>query len=343
MALFSGLRLWLGAFALAGGVAVAGVTVLSAQNVTEIKEDGLPWLRHGVVVERGEPGALDDNHLESPIVVRESADQLVMWYRGRKRGERQEVVMRAVSSDGLEWTKTGLVMEAEADYEGRRVDPMTIVRDDDGYRMWYGAASAGGSANLAFSPDGIMWSRHDGNPILTKTTRRWDNKGAGGHHTVYLADDQWTMIYKGYGFRDGWTAYGLATSRDGVRWRKRARVITPEPDQGENTLFRNMSGFYRHGHHFVIHAMAGKEKNLNLRLLHSENGRNWTRAGVIFQKGRAPGGFDVKWATSPTIMFEDGKLRMWYEGGDANGRVRVLYAEIAEEDFFGHLGIPMTE
>ncbi len=71
--------------------------------------------------------------------------------------------------------------------------------------------------------------------------------------------------------------------------------------------------------------------HLSLFLLRSDDGRSWDRCGAMFSKARAPGGWDVKWATSPNLTVEEGRVRMWYEGGGPKGRVRVLYAEAAAD------------
>ena len=171
-------------------------------------------------------------------------------------------------------------------------------------------------------------------PVLMKTSRQWDNRGAGGQHSVFARGDRYEMLYKGYGsHHEDWTYYGLAVSEDGERWDKRGRRISPAPDIGETTLFRNLFAFHRDHRYYVLHAMAGR-KNLNLRLLHSEDAAVWRRSGTMFLKGRTRGGWDAKWATSPSLLFEGGRVRMWYEGGDPLGKVRVLYAEATEDAFF---------
>ena len=316
---------------------LTGLMVSHGANAEVMSEsNGLKWQRYGVVMELGQAGDKDERGLESPIVLRVSDDQLIMWYRGRTFDDENGRVMRAVSSDGLNWDRLGVVMEPEEEYEGNKIDPMTIVWDNDHYKMWYGGNAKGGSANLAISTDGIHWERSRRNPVLSKTSGNWDRAGAGGQHSIFRANDRWEMIYKGYGRRDGWTYYGLATSSDGEKWRKRGLRIEPKPEIGESTLFRNPFAFFHDGRYFVIHAMAGRE-NLSLRALYSDDGKNWVRSGVVFKKGLDPDGYDVKWATSCNIIIENGLVRMWYEGGDKDGKVRLLYAETDEQKFFDYI------
>jgi len=138
------------------------------------------------------------------------------------------------------------------------------------------------------------------------------------------------MIYKGYGSEaDDWTFYGLAKSDDGINWTKKGKVISPQPAIGETTTFRNMSLLKIGDTYYLFHTMVNY---LNLFLLTSYDGITWSKKGVVFTKGLTPGDWDIKWTTSPWFVVEGNKVRMWYEGGDSNGRVRTLYAEILVSD-----------
>jgi predicted GH43/DUF377 family glycosyl hydrolase len=215
-------------------------------------------------------------------------------------------------------------------YEGEKIDPMTIMYEDGVYKMWYGGDSNGGCACYATSPDGINWTRYAGNPVLQRSNSSWDDEGAGGQHSVIRTDSGYLMIYKGYGSEaDDWAFYGLAKSDDGINWKKKGKVISPQPAIGETVTFRNMSLLKIGDTYYLFHTMVNY---LNLFLLTSYDGVTWSKKGVVFTKGLTPGNWDIKWATSPWFLVEGDKVRMWYEGGDGNGRVRTLYAEILISD-----------
>ena len=289
------------------------------------------WTRYGVVIDLGKDGAYDDKSVESPIVIKQDDDTYVMWYRGHTYADKIGRIMRAISFDGIHWTKTGVVMEPTEDYEGNKVDPMTVIYEDGVYKMWYGASRYGGSACYATSPDGINWAKYPGNPVLKKTSGSWDNKGAGGQHCVIKIENTYKMYYKGYGSDDpGWTFYGLAESSDGINWTKRGVVISPQPELGEKTTFKNLYVFSAGDYFFIMHTMSDY---LHLFLISGSDCENWCRNGVVFRQGQTPGKWDIKWATSPCLIFEDGIAKMWYEGGDEEGRVRALYAEITTDYF----------
>ncbi len=295
------------------------------------------WVRFGVVLDRGEKGSYDDKNIESPIVLKNTDGTYTMWYRGMNKTDDVGRIMRAVSVDGINWTKTGVVMVPTERYEGDKIDPMTVMYEDGIYKMWYGGDSGGGCACYATSADGINWIRYADNPVLKKTSNSWDNEGAGGQHCVVRTETGYMMIYKGYGKEaEGWTFYGLAISSDGMHWEKKGKVISPQPELGETTTFRNLNVVKIGNTYCLFHTMVDY---LSLFLLTSEDGVTWSKKGVVFTKGLTPGDWDIKWATSPWILVEGDKVRMWYEGGSINGVVRTLYAEINLSDLINQFQI----
>jgi predicted GH43/DUF377 family glycosyl hydrolase len=301
-------------------------------NINDPTELG--WVRMGVVLDLGESGAYDDKNIESPIVLKNSDGAYTMWYRGVSTVDKYGRLMRAVSDDGIHWTKTGVVMTPEKSYEGNRIDPMTVMYEDGIYKMWYGGEEDDETcACYATSEDGIDWTRYDDNPVLDVSKHSWDDEGAGGQHCVVRTETGYMMIYKGYGEdADGWAFYALATSDNGIKWKKKGKVISPEPELGETTLYRNLHVVKIGDTYCLFHTMV---EHFNLFLITSEDGVDWYKRGAVFNKALTPGGWDAKWSTSPWILVEGDKVRMWYEGGDINGRVRTLYAEVSLSELTG--------
>jgi len=302
----------------------------SSQVRQIMANQGSGWKRSGIVLNLGWRGDFDDKNIESPLVVQQAAGNYVMFYRGQSYADKLGRVMRAVSSDGVNWKKTGVVMTPSTAYEGDKIDPMAVMNEDGVFKMWYGGTAYGGCANYATSEDGVNWTRYEGNPVLRKTSGSWDNEGAGGQHTVIKDGDKYLMYYKGFGkSAPGWTYYGLAESNDGINWLKKGKAVIPDTSLGETTFFKNLYAFKVGGTYAILHTMADY---LSLYLVTSNDGKTWAHNGVAFQKGLTSGGLDVKWATSPCVIVDGNVIRMWYEGGDGNGRVRTLYAETSVDN-----------
>jgi hypothetical protein len=139
------------------------------------------------------------------------------------------------------------------------------------------------------------------------------------------------MYYKGYGKQyPGWTFYGMAESSDGITWLKKGKILGPDPDLGDTIIFRNLTAFKTDNSYCIMFTMVDY---LDLFLASSNDGRNWVKNGLVFAHGCTPNGYDEKWSTSPSIIVEGNAIRMWYEGGDINGRVRTLYAAINKNQF----------
>jgi hypothetical protein len=144
------------------------------------------------------------------------------------------------------------------------------------------------------------------------------------------------MYYKGYGSdAPGWVFLGLAESSDGIHWAKKGKALSPEPTAGGSTAFRNFAAFRVDNYYCIMYAMAS---NLQLYLASGKDGKTFQKNGLVFPSGKTPGGYDIKWATSPCVLTEGDTVRMWYEGGDIDGRVRTLYAEIYKSQFIKMLG-----
>jgi hypothetical protein len=74
--------------------------------------DGCAWTKRGVALDHGPGGSLDELGLRNPLVLKRK-DRYEMWYQGQgvRRGQSGSPadfhILRAVSADGLTWTKAG--------------------------------------------------------------------------------------------------------------------------------------------------------------------------------------------------------------------------------------------
>lgn len=90
----------------------------------------------------------------------------------------------------------------------------TVVRDGDGYRMWYAANSfvVPHTVAMATSPDGIHWTKHrDGEPV----------RGLGWYVTgpaVIPIADEYLMLCSPEDFELNQWLVRAAVSRDGFQW-----------------------------------------------------------------------------------------------------------------------------
>ncbi|QDS94323.1 hypothetical protein FF011L_31020 [Roseimaritima multifibrata] len=131
----------------------------------------------------------------------------------------QKTICLAVSDDGIEWTKKGVVMtrNPDRDYENIAVAGPVVLQDPDGlFRMWY---SAIGSRHMYYSicyaesDDGIHWRRGPevgDNLQLLPTGNGWEKQMV-EYPSVLREGDHLRLFYCGNGY--GRAGIGTAVSK----------------------------------------------------------------------------------------------------------------------------------
>ncbi|PIW36528.1 MAG: hypothetical protein COW24_04950 [Candidatus Kerfeldbacteria bacterium CG15_BIG_FIL_POST_REV_8_21_14_020_45_12] len=182
----------------------------------------------------------DAKKVTSPSVLYDSnAGLYKMWYVGNGVFERAGIGY-AESPDGVTWS----VSSASPVLEGRLIDPtlnqslswedggfraVSVIHDGNLYKMWYAAEEYAEPKRMqigyAESTDGIKWSKHSGNPVVT-----FDSAGSWDTHSVsepfvIKEGNSYKMWYTGYpantdGSRAGISAIGYAESTNGKDWRR---------------------------------------------------------------------------------------------------------------------------
>ena len=217
-----------------------------------LSDDGEKWVKTGApLLPLGER---DDFHA-APALLRDPAGNLLKpggrWHMVFC-GNRADDVELATSRDGLKWEKDSRSPIFQAAYSPN------LVQAGDELRMYYihKPKSPDGKAkpwevHLATGRDFHSLAPHPANPLLT-ISQPWE-KGALFYPYVLREGATWVMFYAAY-----WqnhpssksaTAIGLATSRDGVRWTKRAAnpVLTPTPDSAYDSIYTSSQSVLRDG------------------------------------------------------------------------------------------------
>lgn len=185
--------------------------------------DGLHWdVRDEPVLVPPADVDPEAHRITRPYVLVED-DGLTMWYA--QHSAEQVAISRAVSEDGIEWTRTGVVMQPERSWEKSAVMCPTVLRDDDRrYHLWYsgGDSYEPDAIGYATSLDGIRWTRVRDEPVLRPgVAGSWESDRVAGAHVFRLSE----WLYAAYiGFANDFedSAIGIARSRDGVHWQRHA-------------------------------------------------------------------------------------------------------------------------
>ncbi len=289
-----------------------------------------------------------------------------MWYMSYNRGKpplERTPVLYAESKDGITWKKPSLGLHA---FGGSKEN--NIVLNSLGFHDLYSPSvleDAGakdpsrrfkmifwdktgedsyrdGGMHVAFSPDGIHWTRYEKNPVLK----------AGRHENAIsdvmdLTRDPVTgkfLVYaKGWN-KDAWKPDGKenkdlsqrivlrSESTDFVNWSRPQPVIrharTPEDPQSYG-----MPVFYADGVFLGLlrsYKLPGDER-IDIRLMSSRDGVNWSpvcQGETFLSTGAGDSEWDDGMIFTAPAMVDGGKLRIYYGGWDGPHESRYRHSAI---------------
>lgn len=203
--------------------------------------DGIHWSEPVIVLGPRATDAGWEDDLNRPVVVKRNG-AYHMWYTGQfKPGEPygKSWLFYAVSTNGITWDRISLkpVLSAEAGWEKVAVMSPHVIWDghEKLFKMWYsgGEQYEPNAIGYATSPDGIIWTKHQANPIfLASPESSWEKHKVAGCQVI--AKDGWYLMFY-IGYRDEHFAQiGMARSRNGITgWERFQGNPVIAPDAGK--------------------------------------------------------------------------------------------------------------
>ena len=197
--------------------------------------DGSVWTKYegNPVVDVGPPGSFDELHAWPwSVVVTDGTHR--MWYTGQDSSGDYRIGY-AESSDGLSWTKRpDPVLEPGPEWDSENIWTPTVVSDGSLFHMWY-AGNDGQShtaIGYAWSADGIEWTKHRDNPVVTVPVGR----GASNCGVVFDGST-YHMWYTAFSATDpALINYATSTGGPGVpaldRWKYIPAAAVAEGSEG---------------------------------------------------------------------------------------------------------------
>ncbi|OWK35860.1 family 43 glycosylhydrolase [Fimbriiglobus ruber] len=200
--------------------------------------DGVTWSKPEIVIG---PNAKTDweNDLNRPVVIK-NGDRYEMWYTGQARGK--SWIGYATNRDGKSWTRMSdkPILTADAPWEKVAVMCPHVIYDDGAklYRMWYsgGEQYEPNAIGYATSPDGLKWTKHEGNPVFKPDPKTVWEKDRVTACQVVRQKDWYVMFYIGF-LDQNRAQIGIARSKDGVTdWHRHPAnpVIRPGRDKWDH-------------------------------------------------------------------------------------------------------------
>lgn len=196
--------------------------------------DGVNWTQHGeVLTSGGHPLGYDDFYAVTPDVVK-TATGYVMYYQGGAVNNGVYRILRATSSDGVNWTKSSQpALEADGTgFDAFSVYPASIMYMNGLYYLFYTGEDVEASQNpgytrqtgLAWSTDGVTFYRFDEPVLSIGANGSFDDKTVYGASVVEV-NGAYRMYYTGYS-----TSSGTGLSSIGLAYGQALKVTHPDGD-----------------------------------------------------------------------------------------------------------------
>jgi len=144
-------------------------------------------------------------------------DRYRMWFSWRPK----DSVALVESPDGAHWSTPVIVLEPnrETGWE-RRINRPVVVKNADGYHMWYTGQSRDHSwIGYAQSTDGVAWRRVSSRPVISPE-ESWEKAAVMCPHVIWDEKDRVFRMWYSGGEQYEPDAVGYATSLDGQAWTK---------------------------------------------------------------------------------------------------------------------------
>jgi predicted GH43/DUF377 family glycosyl hydrolase len=237
----------------------------------------------------------------------------------------------AVSEDGIRWDREGLVFGPNPNgWESRYLaanGSALVVRNEFWY--WYVAGPRNaGRIGLWRQQRGHPWRKEQAPVLDTGPFESWDERAAADPYVVQISG-YFYLYYLGQDRADPpRQRLGIARSTDGIHWEKlRANpILEPGPpgsfDEagvGEPAVWQS------HGFYWMLFTGRDFSEVRRLGLARSTDGVHWTKLPTVFS-GSHP--WDSKVICDPTVLVENGEIRVWFGGGDVASPDENLHGQI---------------
>ncbi len=305
---------------LLAGLAIVLSSPMSAQT---------QWTKYpgNPVMPRGPSGAWDDFVVIASRVIR-IQDTLKMWYSGSRNGATFKIGYAWSTDGGISWTRhpSNPIMTPTQSWEGSSVNWPCVIFTGSGYKMWYSSSDIG----YATSPDGIVWTKFAGNPVVRHGPSAWD-AGAIGWPSVLGPDSAggFRMWFEGVNGSSTSSQIGYATAVDETTWTKADSVnpvLMPVPGTWEPSHVRAPI-VIDHGKAFQMWYAGGSgARPVGVGYATSSDGKEWTKdsSNPVLSPGSS-GSWDASNVGMGAVLFDSTMYRMWYTGS-AGTYAQIGYA-----------------
>lgn len=344
-------RLSLWAMSAQGGAAPAANTQArnddgsaTAVPTAQVRTPGWStWTKRSQPIHSGPYSLVGD-----PSVIKDG-QRYRMYYTCFDPRRKGPAICQATSEHGYDWTDVqvskpvpGLMIEARPGrWDDAHETPYAMKYRGTYFLYFVGYRDKGGFAKsfpaylgLATSTDGVHFTRED-EPIVKTTPQGYDNDAVFSPSIVPYQGEL-VMIYTGHCWTNCPKGKGVflmaATSSDGKNWVKRPapildkKALPAEVKDGaaESEIVLGPDGMY---YLFMSWLYGNGTHDIGVARSASPFGPWVVNPLPIVKRPAEQKGFDDVGPIAPSVLIEDGKVRMWFHGFSKRKSIEIGYAQ----------------
>lgn len=220
-------RMWFGGFSAATGA-----------MFDTWSDDGVSWSPNGWDPDHTlawDGHSVYSGHYGPSIVRPGDGSYWIYYYDEDFEYQDRKLIARATSQDGIQFADEVEVLlpGSEGAWDAGWVGSPSVLAHDGGYLMWYGGADAWRivtGIGLATSDDGLIWTRHAANPVVSpRPPGHFDDLGVSAPHVIHDGQ-RFILWYTGSTGGGDWArpqaaSIGIAFSDDGVAWTRQPSPV----------------------------------------------------------------------------------------------------------------------
>jgi len=279
------------------------------------------------VMNVGPSGAWDDLVVIANRIIRVQ-DTLKMWYSGSRTGFIFRIGYAWSTDSGFTWTKhpSNPIVIPTQSWELNNVLWPHVIFTGSQYQMWY---AGNDDIGYAWSPDGIVWTKYAGNPVVHRGPLLWDARHVGWNCVLPDGAGGFKMWFEGWDASNV-SQIGYATATDETTWTKADNVnpvLTRAPGTWEPSNLRGPRVLYNGQIYQMLYSGGSSNQPIGIGYAASLDGMAWTKESANPVLRGTPGSWDAYGASTGDVLFDGTVYHLWYVGEPVfNGVARVGYA-----------------
>jgi predicted GH43/DUF377 family glycosyl hydrolase len=285
----------------------------------------------------GSIGSWNQSVLAPWVIFNPDSNRFEMWFTARSNYPNAGIGL-AYSSNGINWTlhPTPVMKPSVTGWDSLFVGVSCVIKESGTYKMWYTGWKSSTryphSIGYATSPDGIHWTKHPENPVLSPLTG-WES-GAVGYPSVIKVDTSYFMFYTGE-VSLGVALTGRAISSDGITWERYANNPVLPADVSAWDRNNYLARVIEMNDSLYLWYTAESNPGVSGTAIgfatSADTGKTWTKYldNPVLTVGTTVS-WDHGWIETGGILSIQRELNLYYDGGSSStlGRIGLATSTI---------------